>query len=421
MNALRNWAGNYEYRAPRVHGPATVEQVQELVRRLPRLRVLGSRHSFNDIADSDGDLVTLDGLPRTFELDARTRALAVDGATRYGELGEPLDSAGYALHNLASLPHISVAGACSTATHGSGVGSGNLATAVRGLELIGGDGEIVRLSRREDPEALAGAVVGLGAAGCVTRLELDVEPRYRMRQDVYEALPFARVEDRFDEVASSADSVSFFTDWTVPAFDQVWVKRRVGDDQARLDIAPDVLGARPAAGQLHPIRGLPPEDCTEQLGVPGPWYDRLPHFRMGHTPSAGDELQSEYFVPRERAMEAVLAVFALRTRIAPLVQVSEIRTIAADELWLSPAYRRPSASIHFTWQPDETGVAAAMPLVEAALAPFEPRPHWAKLFAIPVDEVRARYPRIGDFRALCGRLDPAGTFRNPFVDRFIFS
>ena len=333
-----------------------------------------------------------------------------------------LEQAGFALHNLASLPHISIAGACLTGTHGSGDRLGNLSTAVSALELVSGDGELLTIDRSTDPEGLAAAVVSLGALGVVTRLTLDVEPTYRMRQVVFEDLPIAAFREHLDEITSAADSVSGFTQWRGPVIEQIWTKQRVRDGHPGADLSEigDLFGATRATVQLHPIRGVTPDACTAQLGVPGPWFDRLPHFRLDHTPSAGEELQSEFFVGREHAVAAFDAIEALRDRLEPLVLVSEIRTIAADDLWLSPAYRRSSVAFHFTWRPDWPSVRALLPVIEAALEPFEPRPHWAKLFTMSPEVVRSRYERMTAFAAMAGRLDPEGTFRNDFTHRYVF-
>ena len=411
---MRNWAGNYEYRAARLHEPESIEQVQDVVRSVAKLRVLGSRHSFNDIADTTGDLLSLTRLPRVFELDREAATVTVDGGVRYGELCGPLDAAGFALHNLASLPHISVAGACATSTHGSGDRNGSLATAVSGLELVTADGEIRRLSRARDGGVFEGAVVALGGLGVVTTLTLDLQPAFRMRQDVYENLPLAQVVDHFDEITSSADSVSLFTKWRERTVDQVWLKRRVTDGDT-FEPPGDFFGATRATVPKHPIPGMSPDACTQQLGVAGPWHDRLPHFRMDHTPSAGDELQSEYQVPRGRAVDALLAVDALRDRISPLLQASEVRTIAADDLWMSPSFGRESVAIHFTWQPDWDAVREVLPQIEEALAPFEPRPHWGKVFLADAATLAPRYERLPDFARLARRLDPRGAFRNDWL------
>jgi xylitol oxidase len=417
--ALRNWAGNHEISAARLHEPDSIERVQEIVRGARSVRVLGSRHSFNDIADSPGDLLSLARIPRTVEIDPAAPSVMVDGGIRYGELCGPLDTAGYALHNLASLPHISVAGACATATHGSGDRSGGLATAVSAMEVVTADGSIARFARDREPGELDGAVVSLGGLGAVTKLTLDVQPTFLMRQDVYENLPLAELERHFGELTSGADSVSFFTDWRGPTVDQVWLKRRLTDGRS-LEPAGELFGATRATTALHPIRAISADACTPQLGAPGPWHERFPHFRMDRTPSSGDELQSEYLVPRERGLEAISSIRTLRDRIAPLVQISEIRTIAADGLWMSPSFGRASVALHFTWQPDWAAVRDVLPLVERALQPFDPRPHWGKLFTMPADEVRSRYPKLPDFANLLRRYDPDGTFRNGFLDRYVF-
>ena len=382
------------------------------------MRVIGTRHAFNAIVDTTGDLVTLSRLPRVFELDHEAGTLTVDGGVRYGDLGEPLDTAGFALHNLASLPHISVAGACATATHGSGDARGNLATAVSALQLVSATGELVDVSRAQDPELLAGAVVGLGALGVVARLTLDLEPTFRMRQDVFEDVGLDRVVASFDEITASADSVSLFTEWKGPRFEHVWLKRRVRDDGSS-EPPPELAGARRATRPIHPIPGMPSAALTEQLGVPGPWHERMPHFRLDRTPSSGDELQTEYLLSRRHAGEALLAIDRIRTRFAHLVQISEVRTVAGDGLWLSTAHGRPSVAIHFTWHPDEPSVRAILPVIEAALEPFEPRPHWGKVSTIPPDVVASTYGRMADFADLRQRLDPNGTFRNPFIASYV--
>ena len=415
---MRNWAGNLEYRAKEVLEPTSIEELQELVRASSQLRVLGSRHSFNDIADTTGDHLSLVRLPRQIEIDEADRTVTVDGGIRYGELCGPLHAAGFALHNLASLPHISIAGACATGTHGSGDRSGGLGTAVVGMEVVTADGELRTVTRESDAETLNGAVVSLGAIGVVASLTLAIEPTYEVRQDVYEDLPLSVVASHFEELMSMADSVSLFTEWRGPTIDMAWLKRRLTSTR---DPAPSTLfGATLATADRHPIRRMSAAACTPQLGVPGPWFDRLPHFRMDHTPSAGDELQSEYLVPREHGVEALLALDHLRDRMSKLILVSEVRTVAADSLWLSMAFERPSVAFHFTWKPDWDGVRRLLPDIEAALRPFEPRPHWSKLFTMAPDDVRARYKRIPAFRELARRHDPTGKFRNDYLDRILF-
>jgi len=414
-----NWAGNYTYGAARLHRPETVEQLQELVSSRRKLKALGTRHSFNAIADTDEDLISLEHFDHVVGLDRERRSVTVEAGVRYGELCRYLDREGFALHNLASLPHISVAGACATGTHGSGDRQGNLSTAVSALELVTASGELVVLTREQHPEQLAGAVVGLGGLGVVTKLTLDVEPAFAMRQDVYENLPLARLEDHFEEITSSAYSASFFTDWKHATFKQVWLKRRVTDGEA-FEPASELFGATRATRQLHPIDGMPPENCTPQLGVPGAWHERLPHFRLEFTPSVGEELQSEYLVPRRHAFAALQAIDRLRDQVAPLLQISEVRTIAADNLWMSPCYRQDCISIHLTWIQDWPAVSRVLPAIEEALAPLDARPHWGKLFTVPAARLHSLYERMPDFQALLRSYDPERKFRNAFLDRYIF-
>ena len=404
-----NWAGNHRYPARRLHRPSTLQQVQELVAGARRVHVLGSRHSFNEIADAE-ELVTLDGLPADVAVDHAAGTVTFGAGLRYGELAEALRPEGLALHNLASLPHISVAGAIATATHGSGDANGNLATAVAGLELVTSSGELLTASR-DDPD-FDGLVVGLGALGAVTRVTLDVEPAYQVRQRVFEGLRWEALLDHFDEITAMGYSVSAFTRWG-RAVDQVWVKSRVagGPERPRRDL----FGAPAATVERHPILGLDPVNCTPQLGVPGLWYERLPHFRMGFRPSAGEELQSEYLLPRGHAAAAIEALRGLAGVVGPVLQVSEVRTVAADRLWMSPQYGRDSVAFHFTWTPEQAAVERALADVERALAPFGARPHWGKLFLGDAAAVAPLYPRLADFARLVGRLDPRGAFRNPWL------
>ena len=385
-----------------VHRPETVEEVQAIVARAPRIRVLGSSHTFSDITDSD-ELVSLDGLPPAVEIGDGT--VSFGGAVRYGELARALADEGLALHNLASLPHISVAGAVATATHGSGDGNGNLATAVAALELVTSTGERVR-ARRGD-EDFDGMVVALGALGAVTRVTLDVEPAYDVAQRVFEGMPWETLLEHYDAIAAAGYSVSVFTLWDETP--SIWVK-------CRGDAPEELFGATPAPEDRHPIPGIDPVHCTAQRGLPGPWWDRLPHFGMGFTPSAGEELQSEYIVPRAHAAAAIDAVRPLGARIRAVLQICEIRTIAADALWMSPQYGQATTALHFTWKREPAAVEAALVELEAALAPFAARPHWGKLFLSSPGHL---YERREDFARLAGRLDPRGAFRNAWLERAV--
>ena len=412
---LTNWAGNLTYSAATLVAPNTVAEAQEIVRAAGKLRVLGSRHCFNDIADTTGTHLSLENLRRVVSLDKARSQVTVEGGMRYSDLGPDLHQRGYALHNLASLPHISIAGACATATHGSGT-LGSLATAVAAIEFIDARGDLVTLSREKNADTFPGAVVNLGALGVVIRLTLDIQPAFAVRQDLYRDLSLAEVVAHFDEIMASGYSVSLFTDWCGDTVEQVWIKTR-GDTFAA---TPSFFGGRPATETMHPIAGLDATNCTDQLGVPGPSFDRLPHFKIGSTPAGGAELQVEYFVPRDRAVEAVKVLSGWGDRLAPLLMISEVRTIAADDLWMSPFYRQPCVAFHFSFEKDWPALRPILLGIEEALAPFQVRPHWGKLFTMPPAALQARYQKLPAFRDLLNTHDPKGKFRNAFVEKYVF-
>jgi len=406
---MKNWAGNLEYSSAEVHRPTSVEELQELVANASRIKALGSRHSFNSVADTDGIHVLLDSLPQEVVLDPAKGTVKVSGGISYGALGRALEEQGYAIHNLASLPHISVAGAIQTGTHGSGVNNPSLAAAVVSIDLVRASGELVTLTE-DDYEFLA-SVVGMGALGIVTGLELAVRPSYEVRQRVLTNLSWEGALANFQGIASSAYSVSFFTKYLGENIPQVWLKAL--DAEAPLA---DLFGATPATAAMHPLPDMSAENCTEQLDVAGKWLDRLPHFRHEFTPSNGEELQSEFLLPLEQAPAALQAVRELAHKLAPLLFVSEIRTVAADEFWLSPFYQQQSVALHFTWKPLQPEVEAVLPELEEALRPFGARPHWGKLFTPGQYDFAALYPRFEDFQALVQANDPSGKFRNELLD-----
>jgi alditol oxidase len=414
----KNWAGNYQYKAKNLYTPHTVEEVQALVKNLNSQKALGSCHCFNDIADSPLNQISTQNLNKLLSIDPVNKTLQIESGIRYGQFAPELDQKGFALHNLASLPHISVAGAASTATHGSGVTNGNLASAVNAIEFVSADGQLHHLQREKDGERFNGAVVGLGAFGIITKVSLDIQETFKVRQDIYQDLPLQSLKDHFDEIMSSGYSVSLFTDWQNQVISQVWIKRKI--ESSTIDLGPDFYGAKAATHNLHPITRLSAENCTAQMGVPGPWYERLPHFKMGFTPSSGEELQAEFFVPRKNAVDAILAIEKKGNLIFPQLMITEIRTIAADNLWMSTAYKQDSVAIHFTLKQNTPEVLKLLPIIEAELMPFGVRPHWGKLFSIDPKLLKTRYEKYPDFMALIKEYDPKGKFRNPYLDLNLF-
>lgn len=379
------------------------------------VRALGTRHSFNPIADSADLLISTELLRAEPVIDADARLVTVGAGTRYGDLASTLQAAGWALPNLASLPHISIGGAIATGTHGSGNRIPSLAASVAGLEIVLASGDVLQLNRGDAD--FDGAVVSLGALGIVTRVTLDIEPTFDIEQSVFEGLAFAEAEQNFDAITGAAYSVSLFTTWRNPdVLDQVWLKRRAGVDAA----APaDLFGAVAAPADRHPLPGISAVNCTAQMGMPGAWLDRLPHFRLDFTPSNGEELQSEFLVPRRHAVAALGAVRALAAKIAPLLQVCEVRTFAADSLWLSGGFETDAVGFHFTWLKQQPEVEALLLELEAVLAPFSARPHWGKLFTADAAALEGVYPRMRNFRALAARLDPSRVFVNEFLERTV--
>ncbi len=441
-----NWARNVVFGARELRAPSSAGELQEIVRGSDRVRALGSGHSFNRIADTTGVLVSTSGLPPVIEITPGRSTVRVAGGVRYGELAQRLQAAGFALRNLGSLPHISVAGACATGTHGSGDANQSLAASVTALEMVTADGELARLERGS--AEFAGAVVGLGGLGVVTTMELAMVPAFEVRQFVYEDVPASAVVGHFEEIFSSAYSVSVFTNWVFTDWrggsgNRIWQKQRAdlsGSAVSRsavsrsavsrsADSGPAVagsagggqatwLGGRLADGPRNPVPGVTAGNATGQLGVAGPWHERLPHFRLAFTPSTGEELQSEYLLPREFGGAAIEALARIGDRIAPVLQIAEIRTIAADDLWMSMAFEQDTVGFHFTWIQDDAAVIPVASAIENALAPFAARPHWGKVFTTPPETLRGLYPRWAHFTALLRRYDPAGKFRNEFMDRY---
>ena len=416
---LKNWAGNLTYSTDQVHYPSSVEEVQELVRKHDKIKALGSRHSFNKIADSNHRLISLEKMNKVVELNKSANTITVEAGAKYGEFAPYLHENGYALPNLASLPHITAVGACATATHGSGIKNSNLSSSVSAIEFVDASGELITLSRQRNSDIFAGAVVGLGALGVVTKITLDLLPSFDMSQVVYLDLPISELENNFMELQSRGYSVSLFTDWKNKNINEVWIKSIAGDQVTAADL--DLYGAKLATENIHPVSTQSAETVTEQRGIPGPWYERMPHFKMGFKPSTGEELQSEYFVRIEHAYDALLAMEEINEKISPHLFISEIRTIKADNFWMSPCYQKDSVAIHTTWKQDIDRVMGLIGLVEEQLAPFDPIPHWAKLFTMSPKILQSKYEKLADFKQLVAQYDPEGKFRNDFLNDNLFT
>lgn len=420
INEVRtNWAGNLSYSAKDFHQPTSIEELQSAIKSADKVRTLGTKHCFNRIADSKFNQVSVRSLGQQMEIDKDKMQATIDAGVSYGQICEQLYSQGFALHNLASLPHISVAGAMATATHGSGVTNRNLGSAVSGFEFISADGTLHQITREQDGENLEGMLTHLGALGVITRITLDLEPGFEVVQHVYQDLPVDNLLSDFITVMSGGYSVSLFTDYQSDTVNQVWVKSKVTG--AESENVEDYFGATAATRKLHPITSMSAENCTDQMGMAGPWFDRLPHFKMNFTPSSGKELQSEFFVAREYASKAFQVISALKEQLKPVLMISEVRTIAADNQWMSPFYQQDSVAFHFTWEQDREGVEAVLPLIQDGLSQFDVRPHWGKVFTIDSKRMQSLYPSLDKFKQVVAKYDPNGKFVNKFLEDLLYS
>jgi xylitol oxidase len=413
-----NWAGNLTYSTDNLFTPQTVAELQENIKQCKKVRGLGTKHCFNKIADSTENQISTAGFNKIIALDKTKNTITVEPGIKYGDICKYLDDNGYALHNLASLPHISIGGACATATHGSGIKNGCLATSVSNIEFVNGKGEVVNLSKEKDGEEFLGAIVNLGALGIATKLTLNLLPAFKMKQIVYQNLPMAELEKNFETIMSAGYSVSLFTDWKNKNINEVWIKSKSDDLKT---ISPSFYKATVAAKNLHPIEALDAINCTEQMGIDGPWYERMPHFKMGFTPSSGKELQSEFFIPFANAYEGMMAIEKLNDKVSPHLMITEIRAIAADELLMSPFYKKTCVAFHFTWKQEVEEVLKVLPLIEEALTPFNPRPHWGKIFTLNPSILQSRIEKLNEFKLLMNKHDPEGKFRNEFIDTNLFT
>jgi alditol oxidase len=409
---LRNWSDTVDLRGT-VATPRSTAEVAELVRGADRVLALGSAHSFSPVAVTPGLHIETAALPADIAVNGTT--VTVSAGMTYATLGRELHARGLGLAAMASLPHITVGGAIATGTHGSGDAIGTLSSAVTGIEIVTAGGDVRWVRRGVDPD-FGAWVVSIGALGVVTRVEMEVEPTYEVAQTIFAGLDLDVVEADFDAVFGSATSVSVFTRWRPEPDAQLWLKRRI-DREGPWPGGP-AFGVPPRDDPLHPLEQLDPVHCNPQRGQVGPWHERLPHFRAEFTPSAGDEIQAEYLLPRSQAVEAIRRLRPLHARITPLLHVTEIRTMRADDLWLSPAYSVDTVGIHFTWHRDER-IFEVLPAIEEVLLPLGARPHWGKVSVASPEQLHSAYPRLTDFLRLREQVDPQGRFCGPFVTRLM--
>jgi xylitol oxidase len=417
MPPEQNWAYNHTFSARAIHRPESIDEVRHVVAAAHRIHAVGSRHSFNGIADSAGALIDLGGIDPEFVIDPDRRTVTAGAGANYGVLAAWLHPQGWALHNMASLPHVTIGGATATGTHGSGDRLPTLSAAVAELEIVTATGDM-HVVRRGD-RYFDGMVVSLGTLGVVTRIALDIQPAFSMRQDAFEGLEWDTMLADLDAVMSAGYSVSLLTKWSGPAVTRLWIKTRLEHD-APAEVSAEHLGATPAV-QVSPNVTLTGLAALNPFGgMPGPWSERLPHFRPGVDPGTVGHLQSEYMLPRTRAAEAISLLRAMSDRIDPHLLTSEIRSMTADDLWLSPAHGRDTIAIHFSWARDLEIVPVISAEIERMLLPLGGRPHWGKIIHTKAEGLAPLYPRLAEFRELAQSMDPGGKFRNAFLCAHVF-
>ena len=408
---MQNWSKNVDFNDKSYLQPTSLAELQELIRTNPKVRARGTAHCFNEIANTSSVALNLAKMPKIIEVDDAKKSVRVAAGLTYGELAPLLHAQGWALSNMASLPHISIAGSISTGTHGSGIKNQNLANQVLSIDLVTAEGEVRHIDRANP--AFNALVIGLGLGGVVYEYELKIEPTFKIRQVVYPEIPLDVLQRSFDQIMGTAYSVSYFTDWSSSQVGNLWCKFRDGE------VIPESIGGCAQANKkFHPIPSVDPVACTEQLGATGDWHERLSHFKLDFTPSVGEEIQTEFFVDRKDAAAAIEAVSQLGAEITPLLWITELRTIAADNLWLSGAFERDCLAIHFTWKKLDA-IYPVIEKVEVALRPFNYRPHWGKVFTADATYLMSVYPKMGEFQALVQALDPTSKFENSFI-RAIF-
>ena len=411
---MKNWSGNIEYRPAEIARPESISELQKVVADASKVRAYGSGHSFNTLADTDGTLIAFSEFDKNIEIDSSKMLVRVPAGVRYGEVAPKLHANGFALRNMGSLPHITVVGATSTGTHGSGVGNKNLSGSIAEIELITATGDAITLDQSELPAAR----VALGSIGIIHHLTLDIVPTYDVAQTVYFDLPFVQLISNLDAILSAGYSVSVLSMWGDEFVDQVWVKSKIGTNPVLTQN--EWFGAKLATRKSNPIREADSAAATEQFGLPGPWFERLPHFKLDFTPSFGEELQTEYFIDRKDAPAALNAIYKIREELSELIMVCEMRTVAQDENWLSEAYGRETFVFHFTWRPNIPAVEKLLLKIEASLEPFKARPHWGKVFTNNAFDFSSLYPKFNSFITYRGTYDPSRKFVNKLLETWGF-
>jgi len=414
---MKNWAGNLTFSAKEYIEIDSISKLQSIVSKASGVKVLATGHSFNDIADTNQTQISIKNLSNKIEIDSIKKVVLVPAGMQYADVCRYLETKGWALFNTASLGEITVAGAMLTGTHGSGSNNPVLSDCVEGIEMVLESGEIFNISR-EDSDEFFGFVISLGALGVFTKLKLKIVESFSIKQFVYENIGIQSISENFDDVFDKSYSVSYFSNWKKNSTGQIWMKFLDNNNFPQL---PSVwLDGNIANANQHPVKVNDPSPCTDQMGVSGKWLYRLPHFKLDSSPASGDEVQTEYLVDRAYVSHYIDELSNIGDEIAARVYATEIRTIKADDLWLSGAHGRQTVGFHFTWKKSDS-LQTFLPKIEEILGNHNGRPHWGKLFSTPRENLIGRYPKYSNFEDLLKKYDPNKKFRNSFINRYFIN
>lgn len=429
MSTVRNWAGNQVCVPDGVVQPSSVDEVASFVRRAHdggrRVKVIGAGHSFTGVAMTNGSMLSLDRLGRVLDVDPATGQVRVEAGIRLHRLNEELAGVGLAMPNLGDIDRQSIAGAMSTATHGTGLAFGNVATTVVAMQLVTGAGEVVRCSADERPDVWRTARVGIGALGIVTEVTLQCVPAFNLH--AHEAIePLADVLDDFTAFIASTDHVELYC---MPGARRCQTKRNTRTDaparpQPRLAYVRDKwigenlgFGVVCRVGRRFPSLAPKVASLVTAAAAERELVDRSD--KVFCSPRRVKFVEMEYGIPIDAVPDAVRRVGDVaRTLGFPPLFPIEVRASAGDDIALSTAHGRTSGwiAVHqYRGAPYEAYFRA----VEAIMDDYHGRPHWGKLHYQTATTLRRRYPRWDDFAELRARLDPRGVFRNDELDRIL--
>jgi L-gulonolactone oxidase len=436
-----NWAGNQSAAPLQIHRPRTEEELVAVVRRAAergeRVKAVGSGHSFTSIALTDGHLVDLAEYNRLIESttdhrlelpdavrspDTGRHFVTVQSGIRLKELNPQLWDLGYSMTNLGDVAYQSISGAIATATHGTGKDVGGLATQVVGLRVITGDGEIIECSLDREPELFQAARVGIGAAGLISAVTLEVESAFNLRaQEIL--MPIGDLLDEMDGYLEDNEHFEFF--W-FPGSDNALTKRNNRTTDAaepqprwREFVTDEIVGHRYMANatRLLNVPGVRLKLRSLLEGARGEYVERS--YKVFTSERKIPFYEMEYFIPSEHAREAFERVRALIARSGyGVVMPIEMRWVAPDDIPLSTAHGRPTTSIavhmlkHQEFQP-------YFEAVETIMADYDGRPHWGKLHFHTHRSLAPLYPQWDAYQSARARLDGRGTFANEYTDRVL--